>query len=227
MKEYAVTSPVSLDSQPYLAPAIPGSISLLYLFLLFLPLLLGGGLCEVLGLAELLGGLCHGAAATAASAPVAVAPALLSFALPPVVPVSSSCVPLSPEPPSLTTFPLVATTTYVFVKQAVQTSGSRYLCVCVCLCVFVCVMPPLPVAATTQPPAATKKDATASGADAGARVAAATAPVGLHCAELPPLPLLSSLPSSLLSSPPSCLHRTVTQSGVQHGGDPAAALPPF
>lgn len=58
----------------------------------------------------------------------------------------------------------------------------------------------MPVAATTQPPAATKKDATASGADAAACVAAATDPVSLHCAELPPLPLLSFLPSSLLSS---------------------------
>lgn len=85
-------------------------------------------------------------------------------------------------------------------------------------------------AATRQPPAATKKDATASGADAAACAAAATHPVSLHCDELPPLPLLSFLPSSLLSSllPLSlCLHRPVTQSCAQHGGDPAAELPLF
>lgn len=55
-------------------------------------------------------------------------------------------------------------------------------------------------AATRQAPAATKKDATASGADAAACAAAATHPVCLYCAELPPIPLLSLLPSSLLSS---------------------------
>jgi len=76
-----VTSPVSGDNQSYLALAVSGSIPLFYLFLLLLPLLLGGGLCEVLGLAELLGGLCHGAGATIAAAPVAFAPALLWFAL--------------------------------------------------------------------------------------------------------------------------------------------------
>lgn len=50
------------DCQPYLASTVPGSIPLFYLLLLLLSLLLGGGLCEVLGLAELLGGLRHGAA---------------------------------------------------------------------------------------------------------------------------------------------------------------------
>lgn len=50
------------DCQPYLASTVPGSIPLFYLLLLLLPLLLGGGLREVLGLAELLGGLRHGAA---------------------------------------------------------------------------------------------------------------------------------------------------------------------
>lgn len=184
------------------------------LLLLLLPLLLGGGLRKVLGLAELLGGLCHGAAGTVATAaPVTVAPALLPFALPLVVPVSSSCVPLSPEPrhllPRLWWPP-------------------RHVCVCgkqqECLCPDMCVCDVDATAATRQPPAATKKDATASGADAAACAAAATHPVSLHCTELPPLPLpylLSSLSLSLR------LHRPVTQSCVQHGGDPAAELSLF
>lgn len=71
-------------------------------------------------------------------------------------------------------------------------SVSRYLGVCVC------VYDVDATAATRQPPAAREKDATASGADAAAACAAtATHPVSLHCAELPPLPLLSLLPSSL------------------------------
>lgn len=171
--------PVSGDSQPYLAPAVPGSISLFDLFLLLLPLFLGGGLRQVLGLADLLGGLCHGAAATAAADPVAVAPALLWFALPPVVPVSSFCVPLSPEP------------------RPYFSSGGHHD-MSVCEAGSVCVR--MPIASTRQPPAATEEDATASGADAAACAAAATDPVSLHCTELPPLPLLSFLPSSLPSS---------------------------
>lgn len=74
---------------PHLASAVPGSVPLFDLLLLLLPLLLGGGLREVLGLAELLGGLCHGAAVTAtaaAPAPSTSCPCLLF---------------LSPKPPSL------------------------------------------------------------------------------------------------------------------------------
>lgn len=92
------TTCIPHPEHPYLASAVPGSIPLFDLLLLLLPLLLGGGLREVLGLAELLGGLRHGAAATAAAAaPVAVAPAL------PAAP-STSCpcfLFLSPKPPSL------------------------------------------------------------------------------------------------------------------------------
>lgn len=139
--------------------------------------------------------MCHGAAGTVATAaPVTVAPALLPFALPLVVPVSSSCVPLSPEPrhllPRLWWPP-------------------RHVCVCgkqqECLCPDMCVCDVDATAATRQPPAATKKDATASGADAAACAAAATHPVSLHCTELPPLP--PSLPS-LLSLSLSALAQT-------------------
>lgn len=125
-------SPVSWDNQPYLAPAVPGSIPLFYLFLLLLPLLLGGGLRKVLGLAELLGGLRHGAAATVAAAPVTVAPALLLFALPPVVPVSSSCVPLSPEPRHL--LPLLwwpPRHVCVWCKHEERLCPNIFVCVCV------------------------------------------------------------------------------------------------
>lgn len=163
-------SPVSWDNQPYLAPAIPGSIPLFYLFLLLLPLLLGGGLRKVLGLAELLGGLRHGAAATVAAAPVTVAPALLLFALPPVVPVSSSCVPLSPEPRHL--LPLLW-----WPPRHVCVWGKHEERLCPNICVCVCLVAVDGRAATRQPPAATKKDATASGADVAAYAAAATHPV--------------------------------------------------
>lgn len=142
-------------ARSYLAPAVPGSIPLFYLFLLLLPLFRGGGLRKVLGLAELLGSLRHGAAATvAAAAPVTVAPALLSFALPPVVPVSSSLCPPSPV------------AYYLFSgghhDMCVYKAGSGNVCVQNCMYVdgFDA------TAATRQPPAATKKDATASGADA-------------------------------------------------------------
>lgn len=145
-------------AQPYLAPAVPGSIPLFYLFLLLLPLLLGGGLRKVLGLAELLGGLRHGAAATvAAAAPVTVAPALLSCALPPVVPVSSSCVPLSPEPRHL--LPLLW-----WPPRHVCVCGEQWVRLRPEICVYVNDVDA--TAATRQPSAATKKDATASGADA-------------------------------------------------------------
>lgn len=82
---------------PYLASAVPGSIPLFYLLLLLLPLLLGGGLREVLGFAELLGGLCHGAAVTAAAS-VAVAPALLA-APSTSCPCFHPCLHLSPRAP--------------------------------------------------------------------------------------------------------------------------------
>lgn len=55
--------------------------------------------------------------------------------------------------------------------------------------------------------------------------AAATHPLCSHCAESPPLPLLYFLPSLLSLS--LCSHGAVTQSCVQHGGDPAAELPLF
>lgn len=112
--------PPSPDTvQPYLAPAVPRSIPLFYLFLLLLPLFLGGGLCEVLGLAELLGGLRHGAAVAAG---VTVAPALLSFVLPPV-PSPFPLFPLSPRIP----------VTHRFVSgghhdMRVHKASSRYLC---------------------------------------------------------------------------------------------------
>lgn len=50
---------------------------------------------------------------------------------------------------------------------------SKYFCVCVC----VCLVAVDGRADTRQPPAATKKDATASGADVASYAAAATHPV--------------------------------------------------
>lgn len=58
-------------------------------------------------------------------------------------------------------------------RQARGASVSKYFGVCVC----VCLVAVDGRAATRQPPAATKKDATASGADVASYAAAATHPV--------------------------------------------------
>lgn len=84
----------------------------------------------------------------------------------------------------------------------------------------------MPQAATRQPPAATQRRMLRRVVlMLLACAATATHPLSSHCAESPPLPLLYFLPSSLPSSLSLCLHRGVTQSCVQHGGDPAAELP--
>lgn len=183
--------PLSLETaRSYLAPAVPGSIPLFYLFLLLLPLFRGGGLRKVLGLAELLGSLRHGAAATvAAAAPVTVAPALLSFALPPVVPVSSSLCPPSPV------------AYYLFSgghhDMCVYKASSWNVCVQIIVCKWMILMLQQPQDSLQQPQ---RKMLQLVVLMLLACAAAATHPVSLHCAELPPLPLLSFLPSTLLSS---------------------------
>lgn len=137
-------------AQPYLAPAVPGSIPLFYLLLLLLPLLLGGGLRKVLGLAELLGGLRHGAAAVAAAAArVTAAPALLSLPLPPA-PSPFPLFPLSPPEPCHSPPRLRWQPRHVCARGEQRERQ-----------ISVRMMPP------SSPPAATQReDATACGADA-------------------------------------------------------------
>lgn len=91
------TAPQPME-QSYLTPAVSGSIPLLYLLLLLLPLLLGGGLREVFAFTNLFGGLRHDAAA----------PAAPRTAAPPALPSS-----LFLLPPSLTTSSPAATCVYV------------------------------------------------------------------------------------------------------------------
>lgn len=61
--------------------------------------------------------------------------------------------------------------------MCVYEASTRSVCVQIFLCVCVCLVAVDGRAATRQPPAATKKDATASGADVASYAAAATHPV--------------------------------------------------
>lgn len=63
--------------------------------------------------------------------------------------------------------------------MCVYEASTRSVCVQIflCVCVCVCLVAVDGRAATRQPPAATKKDATASGADVASYAAAATHPV--------------------------------------------------
>ena len=99
--------------------------------------------------------------------------------------------PSVPQAPSLTTSSLVATTTCVCIRQAVGTSVSRIVCM------WMVLMLQQPQDSLQQPQRKMLQPVVLM---LLACAAAATHPVSLHCAELPPLPLLSFLPSTLLSS---------------------------